>query len=110
MRSLLGGLMVGLAAVPAWAMPLVDGTKDAEYGTALAVQTTNTQFGNARPPSELNGSELDAAYAKIVSGRLYLMLTGNLEPNFNKLDVFIDSQPGGENTLSGTPQYDFFNG
>ncbi len=56
------------------------------------------------------GSELDAAYAKVNGGRLFLMFTGNQEPNFNKLEVFIDSTSGGENRLSATPDYDFFNG
>ena len=58
----------------------------------------------------IGGSELDAAYARVSGGRLYLMLTGNHESNFNKLDVFIDSVVGGENTLSGAPQYDFPDG
>lgn len=89
----------------------VDGTRDALYGGALAVQAVNTQFGDASPPGSLGGSELDAGYAKIWNGRLYVMLTGNHEPNFNKLDVFIDSVAGaGENVLTGTPQYDFFSG
>src|SRR5437764_1394374 len=94
----------------ALAVPVVDGTRDAEYGAALAVQAVQTGFGDANPPGALGGSELDAAYGKISGGRLYLLLTGNHEPNFNKLDIFIDSRAGGENTLSGTPQYDFFNG
>ena len=89
---------------------IVDGTLDAEYGPAIAVQTVQTQFGDANPPGSLGGSELDAAYARVSNGRLYLMFTGNHEPNFNKFEIFIDSKPGGENTLSGTPQYDFFNG
>jgi hypothetical protein len=88
----------------------VDGTLDAEYGAAVAVQMVDTEFGDAFPPNALGGSELDAAYAAFESGRLYLMFTGNHEPNFNKLDVFIDSVAGGENVLSGTPEYDFFNG
>jgi len=88
----------------------VDGTLDAAYGPAIAVQTVETQFGDANPPGSLGGSELDAAYAVINSGRLYIMLTGNHEPNFNKLELFIDSKPGGENVLSGTPSYDFFSG
>jgi hypothetical protein len=92
------------------AAPVVDGTLDAAYGPAIAVQTDATGFGDANPPGSLGGSELDAGYATISGGRLYLMLTGNHEPNFNKLDVFIDSAAGGENTLIGTPQYDFFNG
>ncbi len=85
----------------------VDGTLDAGYGAALAVQTVDTGFGNANP---LGGSELDAAYAKVESGRLFIMLTGNHEPNFNKLEIFIDSRSGGESTLTGTPGYDFSGG
>jgi hypothetical protein len=99
----------GLVAPSALAIT-VDGTLDADYGAPRAVQTAATGFGDANPPGSLGGSELDAGYAKIQNGRLYLMLTGNHEPNFNKLDVFIDSKAGGENKLTGTPQYDFFNG
>jgi PEP-CTERM motif len=66
--------------------------------------------GDRRASGSLGGSELDAAYATVSGGRLYFMLTGNHEPNFNKLDVFIDSTAGGENTLTSNPQYDFFNG
>src|SRR3954465_13489895 len=109
MKSLLiaASFLVPAAAL---AVPVVDGTRDAEYGAPIVVQQTQTGFGDASPPGSLGGSELDAAYAKIVGGRLYLLLTGNHEPNFNKLEVFIDSRPGGENTLSNAPQYDFFNG
>jgi hypothetical protein len=88
----------------------VDGTLDAAYGPPIAVQTVETNFGDAAPPGSLGGSELNAAYAHIAGGRLYLLLTGNHEPNFNKLEVFIDSKPGGENVVSATPEYDFFNG
>ena len=101
----ISGAVTGLAAAQ-----VVDGTVDGAYGGALAVQTVETQFGDAQPPGNLGGSELDAGYATISGGRLYIMLTGNHEPNFNKLEVFIDSIAGGENTLSGTPGYDFFNG
>jgi hypothetical protein len=110
MKTLLlaGGVL--MVAAPALAAPVVDGSRDAEYGSAVSVQTTQTGFGDANPPGSLGGSELDAAYAKIVGGRLYLLLTGNHEPNFNKLEVFIDSRAGGENTLSNAPGYDSFNG
>ena len=106
------GTFLGVAFFASYAMaaPTVDGTRDAVYGSALAVQSVQTQFGDANPPGSLSGSELDAGYARIEGGRLYIMLTGNHEPNFNKLDVFIDSVAGGENTLSATPDYDFFNG
>jgi hypothetical protein len=111
MRRFLAVLFLGLMALSARAAaPAVDGTLDASYGAALAVQAAPTGFGDANPPGSLGGSELDAGYATISGGRLYFMLTGNHEPNFNKMDVFIDSTSGGENTLTGTPQYDFFNG
>lgn len=63
------------------------------YGAAAAVQTVQTQFGD-------NASELNAAYARIDAGVLHLVLTGNLENNFNKLNVFIDSVAGGQNVLT----------
>jgi len=100
-RRLLGitSLLLVLA-VPAVAQPVVDGTKAGDpYGPADAVQAVETQFGD-------NASELDAAYCTIVDGRLYLMLTGNLENNFNKLEIFVDSRAGGENVLSGLPGND----
>jgi len=85
-------LFVGLLAVPAWAVPTLDGAKDPSYGAARAVQTVQTNFGD-------NSSELDAAYAQIDGGTLYLMLTGQVENNFNKLNIFIDSVAGGQNQL-----------
>lgn len=109
-KSLLAGVALSGVAVGVAAAQVVDGTVDGAYGAALAVQTVETQFGDANPPGNLGGSELDAGYATISGGRLYLMLTGNHEPNFNKLDIFIDSTAGGENALTGTPGYDFFNG
>src|SRR3954470_4992779 len=103
MRFLLGVFLIGLLTVPLRAVPVVDGTVDAEYGTAISVQTTQTNFGDASPPGSLGGSELDAAYGKIVGGRLYLMLNGNHEPNFNKPAEVIAPVPGGKNTLTIFP-------
>lgn len=103
------GLLAALVA-PAQANITVDGTLDGDYGAPLAVQTTKTGFGDAAggsPDAGGGGGELDAGYAKVWNGRLYVMLTGNQEPNFNKMDIFIDSKAGGENTLSATPEYDF---
>jgi len=104
------GLLAALWLPASASAIVVDGTRDAGYGAPLAVQAVETQFGNASPPGNLGGSELDAGYATVENGRLYLMFTGNHEPNFNKLDIFIDSKPGGEITLTGTPQYDFSGG
>ncbi|MEQ8211589.1 MAG: PEP-CTERM sorting domain-containing protein [Lacipirellulaceae bacterium] len=106
----LGSLLaVALLAVPAMGQPVVDGTLDvADYGPALAVQNVQTQFGdNTDPLGFGGGGELDAGYATISGGRLYVMLTGNVEPNFNKVSVFIDSVAGGENVLDGSLTYDF---
>lgn len=92
---LLGGLLLPILAPAAAAIPTVDGTRDGAYGSALAVQTVETQFGD-------NFSELDAGYASIDGGKLYLMLTGNLEANFNKLEIFIDSKPGGQSSFTSS--------
>ena len=105
---LLLALSSAAASGPAWAAITIDGTRDAAYGPALAVQTIRTGFGNAINPTGLGGGgELDAAYALVEGGRLYVMVTGNIENNFNKLGLFIDAKPGGENTLSDTPGYDY---
>lgn len=88
----------------------IDGSRDTEYGSPLAVQTIQTGFGNANDPTGLGGGgELDAAYAVIEDRRLYVMITGNIENNFNKFHLFFDTKAGGENTLSSTPLYDFEN-
>ena len=76
---------------------VIDGTRDADYGPAIAVQTVQTEFGN--DDGVAGGSELDAAYATIEGGNLNLLLTGNLESNFNKLNIFIDSVDGGQNVI-----------
>lgn len=72
--------------------PVLDGVRDASYGSAAAVQSVETGFGD-------NFSELNAAYARVDGGTLFLMLTGNLESNFNKLNIFFDSRAGGQNVL-----------
>lgn len=95
MKQILGLFLVGVMAAPVAAQVAVDGTKDAGYGGALAVQTVQTQFGD-------NESEMNAGYALIDSGRLYLMLTGNIQNNFNKLDIFIDSKAGGQSVFDSS--------
>jgi len=86
-----------LLAAPTFAQPIVDGTIAGDgYGAATAVQAVEAGF---------TGSELDAAYCTSVGNRLYLVLTGNLA-DIGKLEIFIDSKPGGENVLSGLPGND----
>lgn len=97
---------VAVAAIAgiANAQLVIDGTVDAGYGPAVAVQTVETQFGD-------NESELNAAYATVCDGRLHMILTGNLQQNFNKLNIFFDTEDGvGENVMSAAPEYDFGGG
>lgn len=110
----LGILLAG--RLPAAAQsPTVDGQLDAEfYGAPLAVQDTPTAFGNATNGHRrfaAQGSELDAAYARVSDGYLFLFIAGNLETggqgltwsagNVNRLDVFVDAVLGGQNSLRG---------
>jgi len=91
-------------AAPAFAqVPVIDGTADAVYGSAVAVQGIQTQFGNSNlgQPLFANGSELNGAFALVSNGILYLTFAGNLESNFNKLEIFFDTTAGGQNRLRG---------
>ncbi|MEZ4334170.1 MAG: hypothetical protein R3F35_20660 [Myxococcota bacterium] len=77
--------------------PIIDGTVDAIYGEPLSTQNTNTQFGDAvgGDPIGGTGSEIDRVFATVTNGRLYVVMAGNLDAAFMKLEVFIDSGPGG---------------
>ena len=95
-------MQLSLAALALAGLPLaayaqvVDGTRAGDpYGAPWAVQTVQTGFGD-------NESELNAAYATISGGRLYLMLTGNIQNNFNKLEIFIDSKAGGQGVFDSS--------
>jgi len=95
-----------LSATGAPASPLcvtIDGTAEAAYGPAHAVQQLPTAFGDSDLglPGEANGSELDQAFGKIADGNLYLAFTGNLESNLNDLEIFLDVMPGGQHRLLG---------
>ena len=82
-----------LAAGAAVAGPPLDGTREtANYPTALAVQTTQTLFGDSNSGTLFaNGGELDAFYATNDATDLVVMLTGNLETNGNGLVIWIDN-------------------
>ena len=75
----------------------IDGTlvgDESFYGTALSVQNTDTQFGNAINGGSIDGgggSEINQVFGTVANGRLHVLVTGNLEPNFNKMSFFIDS-------------------
>ena len=74
---------------------------NAFYGSPLAIQTINTQFGNAAGGNDsAGGSELDAAYGMVSGGNLYLFLAGNFENNGNHLNVFLNGGAPGQSVLS----------
>ncbi|MFA6044996.1 MAG: hypothetical protein WC718_08435 [Phycisphaerales bacterium] len=69
--------------------------------------------GTAAPDRDVaTGSELDSMYGKVENGELYLLLTGNMENNFNKLCLFLDVNGGtdGQNQLRGDNLNVSFNG
>lgn len=96
------GTLAGLTA--SQAAIVLDGSYDADYGAALALQTNPTGFGdnNDATTDVANGSEINAIYANVSGGNLHVLVTGNLESNFNKLDMFIDSQTGGQNSIDNS--------
>ncbi|MFG0283809.1 MAG: hypothetical protein ACF8R7_05255 [Phycisphaerales bacterium JB039] len=106
------GAMAAIAGSAA-AQPVIDGTLDAGlYGSILFVQNQPTGFGdNTEPgPDFANGSEIDGIYAVVIGDALYIMVTGNLESNFNKLELFFDVAPGGQSPLRGDNVDVDFNG
>jgi hypothetical protein len=97
-------LVIGAIAPIAIAQPTIDGTRDVPYyGAPAGSQLVETQFGDSGLGliDFANGSELDAAYGFIDGGSLFMFFSGNLESNFNKLEVFLDTRTGGQNRLRG---------
>jgi hypothetical protein len=103
----------GTVALPE-AAPVMDGSADGldvlRYGAPKFTQNVFTGFGNNTQANGITcgGSELDAVYAFVWNNNtpadasddvLYLTVAGNLETNFNKLEVFFDTQAGGQNRL-----------
>jgi len=90
----------------------VDGKLDAGY-TLLSTQATQTDPVPDATTGAIDfavGSELDAAWGTVDTGVLYLFFSGNLKDTIcgfeacsdvDGLEVFIDSQPGGQNQLLG---------
>ncbi|MFN4244335.1 MAG: hypothetical protein ACK4PI_13995 [Tepidisphaerales bacterium] len=115
MRSLalVSAVAATVLAAPAFAStPVIDGTAEALYGAPLVVQGVQTGFGDANlgQPLFANGSELNAAFGLVSNGKLFLTFAGNLESNFNKLEVFFDTIAGGQNKLRGDNADVDFNG
>jgi hypothetical protein len=102
MRKIFGtaatAALICLVGVSASLGQTINGTLAGDsYGSALAVQTIETGFGD-------NQNEWNAAYSIVSPTMLSLMFTGNLEGNFNKLEIFIDSTNSGTTNVYSNPQ------
>lgn len=75
----------------------------------VGVQNNATQFGDSAGGQAAGGSEVNAAWGTISGGRLKLLVSGNLEANFNKMWIFLDHGIGGTNSLAGGYQDGGFN-
>lgn len=109
---------VASCATYASAQPIVDGViNEVDYGAPIWVNDSNpTGFGDNNDPAVgcANGSEIDAVYAVVADNGfgqpwLYIGVTGNLESNWNKFELFFDTVEGvGQNILpSVNPDVDF---
>lgn len=103
-------LMSGLVSATPNAVT-VDGTKAVAEGYAtLAIQDTQTGFADNSDGSVdyANGSELDGLYIVDDGDFFSLFIAGNIETNFNKLELFFDYEDGGQQTLrNDNPDVDF---
>ncbi len=97
------GVLSGCGAAPAIQVAL-------DNGNTVGVGATCPPVNG--DPDIATGSELDNLYAYIdrPNNRLYLMIGGNLETSFNKVDLFFDVAPGGQNILRGDNVDIDFNG
>ena len=93
MRLILSLALVAALSATASAVTIDGSTAGDGYGAALAVQTNETSFGD-------NLSELNAGYGQVIGGTLYLTITGQVENNFNKLEIWIDANAAGSTTFT----------
>jgi len=111
LANIAGDQFVTLDLTRSAVAPVVDGSRDATtYGGPRFLQQNYTGFGNNTQNTGVtaNGSEIDALYAVVYNNGteadtaddiLYVFIAGNLESNFNKLEIFFDTGTGGQNTL-----------
>jgi len=107
--------VASFTASTAAAAVVVDGTLGADtYGPILFTQDTQTGFGDNTDATVgmANGSEIDGVYGVVSGGNLNVLVTGNVQTNFNRLVLYIDSVAGGQTTLDATTggPFDAYNG
>jgi len=74
------------------------------YGVAQAITDLPDRIRRCTTgtPAPATGSELDGVYA-VVSAATYILITGSLETNDNKLKIFLDTSPTSARTSSSRP-------
>lgn len=83
--------VVALAGSAFAGTPIVDGSRDAVYGSPLALQTVQTQFGDSNNGQVFgNGNELNGLYATADNDNLYVLLTGNMSGD-NAITFFFEN-------------------
>jgi hypothetical protein len=109
-----------VAAVQSLSGQAIDGVATG-YPVPLWVQDVATGFGNNTNPDvhAAGGSEFNALRAyrddngtpgNTSDDLIYVHISGNLQTNFNKIDVFFDVRPGGQNILRSDNASVDFNG
>jgi hypothetical protein len=110
------GTYLGNNTSPSATGALTGGTATGDLaGVLVSLNNSNvagvgSATGASTPSRDIAvGSEIDGVYGKIEGGKLYLVVTGNLQNNFNKLDLFFDVNPTeGQNQLrNDSPDVDF---
>ncbi len=106
MNSIAGDQFVSFTPAEA-AVPVIDGAQDTLYGSAKALQGNFTQFGNATNGDVVvanGGSEINGLYVvrNDATQTLTVLLTGNLQNNGNRLNIFFDTVAGGQNRILQT--------
>ncbi|MGQ0628353.1 MAG: EF-hand domain-containing protein [Phycisphaerales bacterium] len=74
----------------------IEGVPGGDVGDANAAPNRDRAYG----------SELDSVYSylDVANNKLFVLVTGNLQLNYNKIDLFLDAAPGGQNRLRGDSQ------
>ncbi|MCC6285681.1 MAG: hypothetical protein IT439_10365 [Phycisphaerales bacterium] len=84
----------------------------------MSIDNSNVAGISGNPPVTIPseafsvGSEIDGVYGyvDVDANKLYLLVTGNLQTNYNKVTFFIDAGAGGQNTMmdsTGAVDIDF---
>jgi hypothetical protein len=106
--SAIAGNQFAVVSVSGGPAITADGLLDAgAYGAPLAIQANRTTADDDTDASNAtaSGSELDVMYGVIRDGNMHVFLGGNLQSNFTKIEIFIDSAEGGVNQLVSGGNY-----